>query len=545
MIQKLAHRKQIALLLLLAFVLVTRIGFAQLDRVIKWDESDYLMLGKNLFAGKGFTTAGYPEVHYPPVLPVLLGVVQQFTDNPEVASEILYIIFETLLLLPLYGLARQFYGHRIALLGGMLLAVLPSWAVSVLYWGTMSEPLYLFLIYTGLFVLWQGLETAKPRYHALGGTLFALAYLTRPEGILYFGLFAGLLLIRPWPKGRHRVLRNWLGLGIFLVAFLVISAPYIIYLHRHTGQWTFSGKVGVTFDLGGAVIERDPAAYDAATAHLDSTGHHIIWFSPERFAAQKSMARQVLTNPVAFIRRTWINIRLWESLFFRANVFPAFGFALVALALFATPWKPARTRRELFLLAALLPPFGFLILHIELRFFAPLLPILSLWLTKGALQFGDWAYGTWLNWRDQRPPKATGLSRALRLMPWVLLFLYFALMVPITIQAHQRQTDFSSRELGRWLKAHTPAQARIMSRDVGIAVYADRAWIPSPHAEYDAWLAYARYHDVDYIVVRAREAMVLRPHLAFLLDEDQALQALETVYVTKAETGKAIVYRLK
>ena len=45
------------------------------DRVIKWDEPDYLRLGVNLLTGRGFTTSGYPELHYTPLFPIVSAAI--------------------------------------------------------------------------------------------------------------------------------------------------------------------------------------------------------------------------------------------------------------------------------------------------------------------------------------------------------------------------------------------------------------------------------------------------------------------------------------
>lgn len=515
-------------------------------RVIKWDESDYMMLGRNLFSGQGFTTAGYAEVHYPPLWPALLGMAQLVVNDLEVASEIGYIVFGALLILPLHALAWRMYGRRIALMAVALLLVLPAWAVSVLYWGTMSEPLYLLLIYSGLYALWRALEEEWRAGYAVGGLLFALAYLTRPEAILYLAVFAAWIVAWRAAQRRLRERATWLGLFAFVGVFALCALPYIIYLRQQTGRWTFSGKVGVTFDLGAAVIEKDPAAYDRATARLDDSGHHIIWFSPQRFQGS-GMVETVLGDPLGFVRRVARNARLWVGAFFRQTVFPFIFLVPILLALFQTPWTVERTRRELFLLAAILPPFGFLALHIEVRFFAPLFPILLLWTAKGLDEIGLWLHGTVLAWRAEsgRKPVSCALGGILRALPLACALLFLIALLPVAAQEGQQATDFSYKKVGLWLREHTPLEARIMSRDVAVAVYAERAWVPSPHAEYDAYLAYARYHGVDYVVIGEREATVLRPGLAFLLDEAHPPPELELVHVQESEHGKVLAYRLR
>lgn len=533
------------LIALVALMCLTRVGFAQLDRVIKWDESDYAMLGRNLFAGQGFTTAGYPEVHYPPLLPIVLGAAQQITASPEIASNLVYMLCSTLLVLPFYGLIRRFYGQRVGAMACVLLAIFPALGVNLLYWGTMSEPLYLLLLYSGLSALWQSLEGDRWMPALLAGLCMALAYLTRPDAILYMALAVVLLLLWPlWRKGHHEQ-RDWVKLAAFLGAFVLLSLPYVVYLHRHTGQWTFSGKVGVTFDLGKAVIESDPADYDRATARLDDSGNHIIWFSPQRFESQSSMMSQVLANPLGLARRILANLSLWQSGFFALRALPFFTLVFMALGLFRRPWGKERVRQELFLLLALLPPFGFLALHIELRFFAPLFPILLAWIALGLDHLGQWLHETWLNWRGGRPFQRPLWPTLLKWLPYVLMVAYFLVMLPGNARNAQAATDFSHKETGLWLQANTPVQARIMCRDVAIAVYANRDWVPSPHAPYDDWLAYARYHGVDYIVAYEHELTVLRPMLSFLLDTDNPPPELELVQIGGNDSRRTVVYRIR
>ncbi len=543
--QRATKRERALLAALVVFTVVLRIGLAQADRVIKWDESDYLMLGRNLWAGQGFTTAGYPEVHYTPLVPLVLGAFQQVADDPEVASELAYILFGALLILPYHALARRLYGERVALLASALLAVFPVLAASVLYWGTMSEPLYLVLVYAGLLAAWRATggraDVGGAGWHALAGLMFALAYLARPEAILYFGLFALWLLAARAARGELRQRRAWAGLLAYVGAFALLALPYIVYLHQHTGQWTFSGKVGVTFDLGAAVIEQDAAAYDIATASLDASGHHIIWFSEERFRGA-GMLEAVLADPGGLARRAWANLRLWFGSFFHWRVFPIWALALLPLAWCIEPWDRQRAWRELFLCAALLPPFGFIILHIETRFFAPAFPILLLWVAKGLSHLGVWLRESIANWREGR---ALAWDEVLRWLPAGLVALYFLLVIPLAVRDGQRSTDTSSREVGRWLAANVPVEARVMSRDVAVAVYARRAWVPSPHAEYAAYLAYARHHQVDYLVITQREGSVLRPALAFLLDGDSPPPELALAHVVEGQQGRTLVYRIR
>src|SRR5262249_1712932 len=158
--------------------------------------------------------------------------------------------------------------------------------VSVLYWGTMTEPLYLFLIYTGLAALLAGLDDNRPWLLAAAGAFFGFAYLTRPEAILYFCIF--LTFGVAWFIVHHghtdlrcgyRSLFVGLGgivkrvsvtIGGFALMFAFLATPYVLYLHRQTGFWMISGKLNVI-------------GIEGSADKLDSTGREIMWLSPDRF----------------------------------------------------------------------------------------------------------------------------------------------------------------------------------------------------------------------------------------------------------------------
>src|SRR5262249_61333279 len=125
---------RLALSGLVVGTVLLRTGLAQvLPRVIKWDESASLLLGRNLLTGRGFTYSGYPEVHHPPLYPIVCGTLYLLTGDFEQASNLAYALFGGLLLLPIFVVAQRIYGSQTAWLVAVLLAIFPALSVSVLY----------------------------------------------------------------------------------------------------------------------------------------------------------------------------------------------------------------------------------------------------------------------------------------------------------------------------------------------------------------------------------------------------------------------------
>jgi len=114
-----------------------------------------------------------------------------------------------------------------------------------------------------------------------------------------------------------------------------------------------------------------------------------------------------------------------------------------------------------------------------------------------------------------------------------------------TVRHGMADFSYGHKEAGLWLKENTPADEAIMSRDLAISLYAQRGFVASPRAEYVEYLDYAARHGADYLVVDERELRVLRPHLAFLLDEDSPPSELEPVFSVMDDKGRTIVYRIK
>ena len=510
------------------------------DRVIKWDEPDYLRLGVNLLTGRGFTTSGYPELHYTPLFPIVSAAIGLLVRNLEAGSEVVNVISGSLLLVPVYGIGRRIYGRRVATVASGLLAVLPALTTSVQYWGTMSEPLYILLIYSGIFAVMQAAFDGPLLLYAAAGGFFSLAYLTRPEGITYAAVMLAFIVVLKATRRKLFVRQTLIGLLLFVGVFVLVTFPYMLYLHRHTGQWTVTGKLGVTYEIGAAVVAKDPAEYDRVTASLDSEGKEIIWFSQERF--EVGLLEVILGDPMAFLRRTASNARTLKGRFLARTSFSTYLLIPVFLGLFALAWSRERLRDEVFVTLCMAPVLSFLPFHIELRFFSPAFPALLLWTANGLIWLGDWLAATLKNLLEERGHRWEGVVRH---VPAVLAALYLVLMQPLAIRDGLKVTNFARRSVGWWMKENTPIDAVIMARDLSIAVYAEREWVPSPHAEYDLYISYARSHGADYLVADEWELTVLRPQLKFLLNTDDPPDDLELAYEYLDEKGLTVVYRIR
>jgi 4-amino-4-deoxy-L-arabinose transferase-like glycosyltransferase len=517
-----------------AVLLRLSLGFL-LPRTIRWDEGLYLLAGVNLLTGNGFTYSAYPEVHFHPLIPIVAGLCYLLTGSFEIASTLVHSVFGGLLVFPVFVIARRVYGVETAWLCGVLIAIFPALTVSVLYWSTLTESLYLFLLYTGLALLLLGLEEDRLGMFSAAGALLGLAYLARPEAVVFLGMFtivASVWLLKVMKRG---ISRTSYALLSFVVPFVLLAAPYIWYLHVHTGQWMISGKVGVVWQQAtGAMHDWDLMP-----------GGEIAWLSPDRLKADTLQPagprfgetfHRIIRNGYQFKERFFTPVNFWWGLI-----------PMIVVAIFKQPWNRQRLQYEAFLATIILTlmvtflPFFYLD-----RLFAPALPVLLIWTARGALYLGSWLKET------VALCCKTSLSRpylkfVLEWLPAGIVIGMLIFSLPIVADRWIREMFFDVKEVGRWLQTHTPVHAKVMTKELGINLYASRPWVPLPRTDWARLLQYARDHGADYLVVRVFHNRVEQawPVLASIVQK--GAPEIELVYSFEdahmSEPVKTYVYR--
>jgi 4-amino-4-deoxy-L-arabinose transferase-like glycosyltransferase len=512
-------RERKALLALTAAAFTFRFALLLLPRVMRWDEPVYLLLGRNLWSGLGFSFSGHPELHHSPLFPLLAGATLKLLGRPEAASDFWYVLLGALLTLPVYGLARRLTGHGGAMLAATLVAFFPALTTAVLYWGTMIEPLFLILLYTAAYVVAKGLDRESPMLFGVGGAFTGLAFLARPEGVLWMVSLEGAAFLVWALRGRLKERRTLIALAVLPLAFLAVAAPQFLFLRRHTGQWMISGKVGITYEIGRAVETADPVLYDEIVNTLDADGE-IRAASESRY--QRSEAGTGAVKPAEASGRFLRNLGHVLKSSLTSEIFSVLLLVPAAWWLAAGAWsrrhrenKDSRDDRdrkessrrlegEILIVATVAPVAAFLAFHVQQRFFAPAFPGLLIWTAAGL--------------QDLFRRLPAGRFRLAAAAAGVLALGGYAIWADVEIARHGIATsDFGHEEAGLWLKAHSAPDAKIMTQDTAISVYAGRGYVFSPRAPVDRFLAYGRRHGATHVVVDETEVTVVRPFLQPLL----------------------------
>nr|MBC7244106.1 glycosyltransferase family 39 protein [Chloroflexota bacterium] len=531
-----------ALCLLTALV---RLGALLLPQRIVWgDEPFYLWLGRNWLTGRGYTFTGYSDVHHTPMYPLLSGLFYLLTHNMELASDICYVLFGVLLVIPMYLLAKEMYRREVGYITIALLAIYPAVATAPLFWGTLTEPPYYFFVYTGLLMALLAMRRERLWSYLLAGICFGLAYLTRPEAVAYVAIGGLLLALVRLFERKLFTRRTLVALTLYVVGFLLLFLPYAYYVARETGSWMISEKAGVTFVTCIGLSEGDTKAFDQATWGLDSTGREVFFFSRESYHV--SMWNVIRAYPSEFMQLFIRNVRRFINYLLSWRLFSYYFLPLIGLAFFKRPWDKFRTKGELLLLASLMPVGVFLLFFIQDRYIATVLPTLVIWLALGAYELGLWLSQTVANLLAGHALRRRWLT-VLVAVPTLVLLVCLILLQPRIIEDYTTTGSFrpEHKAVGLWLKEHIPQGSTVMSRYPAIAFYADARWKPTPNAKYEQVLSYARANQVDYFVLDELETRELRPQLAFLLNEYATPAELELFHVVRSTDGKLVVFKLR
>ena len=548
-----------------------RVAIGLTDDAPATDETAYLRSGISLVAGDGFVRGDRPELHFPPLVPFVLGTLDEVFDDPHTGTIVLTIVAGTLLIVPLALLARRLAGDGAGVATAWVAAIAPGLATTPSARGAGSEAPYTLLVVgaVGLVVVANDQVGIRRALAAAGaGLLVGLAYLTRPEG-LFFAFPLALALVyaslRPatgrWMAGlgdagqvdvgavraKHRdsdedggdsrsddsggdgpgagtvgIAHRLRGTALVLVAFtlplVVCVAPYVAFLHSHTGHWELTAKTqDASIEAWQAVASNDRRARDAVLYEVDESGlHFVAKGSPLPELAREDPAgylKIVATNVVRLLR----NIAGFKLLPVPFWIVAGMGIRRLRRSAAPTMW--------LLLAVAAMPVATSLAFFVAPRY-------LLVTVALATIPIGV-AVSTW-----------TTRHRRLLLAAGAAVLVVGSTMAFVGPGGWWHPTDLTDqREAGEWINAHTDPGDRIMTRSYVVDYYAERPTLAVPYADLDDIVAFGRHYGARYLVVDPHMVEKVRPQVAPLADDDSA-PGLELVQEITAEGRTTRIFAL-
>jgi hypothetical protein len=512
------------------------------DRMPAVDAMSYFETGRNVLAGRGYVRQGAPEMHFPPVAPLGLAVLERLTGSEMAALRTWNLAWGMAFVVLLTVLAHRLTRDDDVVVTTAWLALLvPGGVALALEGGAGSELATVTLVLTSALLVLVRFDPDHPpssRVRSLAipaaGAAIGLAYLARPESLMpgaTIGLGATLIALRirdrPLPDRSWRAIRTGAAFGF---AGLVFVAPYLVFQHAQTGSWSLTSKSqDASIDAWRAVAEGDRHERDQVLYAIQPDGTSL---GPETVPLT-ALARE---HPRGWLTIAWTNTTEMFHLF-TAAPFP-YGPVWELIPLFvlaAALWQLWTTRRQrATLLLASVAAWPLLTCFV---FFA--LPRYLMLATATLIPFGAWGLVRAIRPR-RRPVRAAAWSAV-----WLLTMVSFLVaawpLVPGS--GHAERTE--QQTAGRWLAENTPDDARIMTRSFHVQGYSEREVVAMPYADYLSTLDYARRMGVSYLVadeatIRYRRPAVFEP----LVLRDEAPAGLELVHEFTERRMTVRIFRL-
>ena len=511
----------VALALVLGCAL--RVAIGATDDSPSTDETAYLAAGQALADGDGFARDGRPELHFPPLIPFLLGQGGRVFADPHTGAVVLTWAAGTALIVPLALLGRRVGGPRAGMATALVAAAAPGLATTPAARGAGSEAAYTLLVMTAAWWAVAAADrtgAARLLRAAGAGACLGLAYLARPEGLLLalpVGAALAWAVARPAARGR-RLKAAWPVLGAFVAPILVCIAPYASYLHTHTGTWQLTAKTrDASIEAWAAVARDDREARDRVLYERVGDG----WGFPEERSSLPSLA---LDDPAGYAGIVGTNVvALGRNLG---------GWWLLPLPVWIVAAVSGWRRRRvwpvpLVAAVALTPVVTSLAFFVQPRY-------LVVTTAAATVLVGAELAGLQPPWR--RPVAAVTA----------------ALLVASSAGAFMgpggwwHPVDHADQQAaGEWLADHTGRHDRVMTRSFVVEHYAGRTAVAMPYDDLAGILAFARHYGVRWLVVDHTSAARVRPQVLPLLDPDRAVpDGLVLAYESAPEGRATRVFRL-
>lgn len=493
------------------------------DQPLLQDGLFYAMLGKQLIAGH---FAEGLSAYWPPLYPALIGLFSLVFRDLEVAGVVVSVIAGSLVVVPTYFLSLELYGKKTAAWAALLVGISPA-LISV------STRIQVESTYTLFFItaIYLGLGAVKGKIAKsfTAGLAFGACYLLKPEAIAYVGLMLILIYAGRFVSfiSFSRITGNAL---LFLLGFVLLAAPYLIYIHQTTHHWVISEKLvhlSETYEWR----KLDESKQGTLADKVWEGRSEISEPSKKGFDVKLSyahFAKKMAGGLIPVITRT---VKLLPKLLI--------PFLLLGLI---TGWSRERAFKELFVVLFIVSTlFGYAFIPIT-RYLLPILPLLLCWIAKGIVEFEE--VFTKLVQKYWRPSLVTSNVR------WGAIAIIIAIFAITTVPSLIYQFRNSGRglyweqkQVAEWIKENSAKPPLILSTKNWPTFYAGGEHLFTPDETYPVIIDYAKRKKVDFLVVE-EEPIDVTPNLKFLLNKDNTAE-LSLVYSQDQIPGyKILVYKV-
>lgn len=542
----------VSLLFLSAFLI--RFLLLSTEEMISTDAVQYLTLGKNIMLGKGFLSDGshFPDIIRPPLYPVLVALSHLFIQDLELAGRVVSILFGSLLVIPLFLLTRDFFGRKPAILSAILILMHPVLTETSI--SACTDATFFFVLTLALLFGWLAVDRKKTIYYFITGILFAISYLTRQVGLLFFlmYLFVILLFLRWDSMSLKYILKGFTSL---LIGFLILFIPYMFWVQSYSGRWMepafafmharaqWEAEVALKIrrnQFPGRNIPEDVRKYEGARFGLNADGKEIMLW---KRIQQPETGEVIPISTLSSLKKIVYNLYYLENRGL-PDIMPLAFFFCIGYGIVGQVWSNRILKKHLYLAAMFVVSVIFVLLSgLELRWLGPSVCIGAIWAGNGIVMIGNFFETSLRKAFNCRHPFFMSKSAFILVFSLVSTGSFF----PGIYMTHLKHKDepLEQKIAGLWIRENRPDSV-IMSRKPQIAFYAQGQYVILPFASYPDIMQFAKEKGVTIIVVDERYILSTRSEMTHLLTETEVPAGLELIYKNnKANEQKLLLYEMK
>ncbi len=472
----------------------------------------YARVGEHMVSGQGISAnAGQPYTDHPPLYSFFIGLLYLLLRDSELAGHLVSVLAFGLTVIPLFLLARSVYGQAAAHWTAVLYAT--NGFLLVNSHVVAADGLFIFFMFAQWCVLHSLIQAPAPapfaKKAACSGLLCGLAFLTRPEGLIFFALsLLALFLLSDMPAGKKTraaavSLACFAPLVFVQLAFVyhathrlqLSTASTDLFIMRQMDMAHPNDYLGAKKIFTGLTPDKTRLQLYALRDEVEA----LPWLLKDGGALLKSAAASLIS-------------RLWGL---SNYLFCGLGFVLIGASWLAGPWGRQRKKSEAFFLLCLMT-FGFQLFAVfHPKRYLLYYPIFLMWMGHGLEVLRHWAKETFA----VSARAAFGIAAAACLL-FVLPSVWY---VPRTIRLSP--VPAAARQMGAWMKDNIPdiAAARVASRHPAPTYYATSNHVWLPYAEnWEDLKTYLAYQGARYFLVSSDMDEPLLGRYKPLLDENAA-----------------------
>ena len=484
-------------LVFLGFTVRYIVLFSQPSYGLYSDDAVYMSIARSLLDGD------FAKIFHPwwsPFFPMVSALFHFFVQDWGLTGRIVSLVFGSLLILPIYLIARIYFGRITTILVCFFVIFLKSLAYSSTQ--SLTEALLVFLIWMGIYLYLKCFQTKRNIFAFFSGIFLSFAALTKAEGIFIFTSFlftSTMYLIFFFLK--NKILHKQIALiFIFiLLGFSIIYLPYQIAMQNKYKQSVPLAKASAAAQL------HSPFNFNSTKTSTWAQD----FFSTETFNVKSEFGQgffSILTKThEAWLRDT--NTRL--SYFSKTYLYNNFSAVGMLAFFFGAIWMLFRTRDyKTFTFLFLVPLIFFEIV----MFFAPngderyiywLYPLIPLGIAFGSIKL-------------PYIPKKIIKFNIVSLILFLIVFLSSNAFYTPSILKEVRNTSIKKSTIisqDEWLMKNDPGK-RLMSKHEAYGFYSKSLIIYTPIvSDLNELLTYAHLQKADYIIATPDE---LHPAVLFL-----------------------------